>query len=153
MLESLSPQGFQAMPGERAIITIADFFMGRDKSHANELTPEIRRNAAETVKRVNQLLVASGIKSSVNSGWRPEGVNASTPGAAKKSKHMLGLACDLSDSDGKLDRWCMANQHRLATIGLWLEHPSATKNANRFGEGWCHVQTVPPKSGNRVFYP
>lgn len=134
-------------------ITLAQFWMGRDKTHASELTPEIRANAAETVRRVNLLLAAAGLVRGVNSGWRPAGINAGTPGAAKRSKHLLGLACDLADADGKLDAWCMANLPVLAKIGLWLEHPAATKNPARFGEGWCHVQTVPPRSGNRVFMP
>ena len=58
---------------------------------------------------------------------------------------MLCKACDLEDVDGKLDKWCMDNLHILAEIGLWLEHPSATKT-------WCHIQTVPPKSGKRVYF-
>ena len=34
----------------------------------------------------------------------------------------------------------------LASLGLWMEHPLATK-------GWCHLQVVSPRSGMRVFYP
>jgi hypothetical protein len=40
----------------------------------------------------------------------------------------------------------MENLDVLAEIGLWLEHPISTPR-------WCHVQTVPPKSGKRVFTP
>lgn len=135
------------------MITLDDYYMGRDKTYATELTDEIRQNAVITVERVNALLKAFGEDRKVNSGWRPAEVNASTSGSAKRSKHMTGQACDLSDVDGRLDKFCMANLDKLKEIGLWLEHPSATKTPGRFGEGWCHVQIVPPKSGNRVFYP
>ena len=82
----------------------------------------------------------------VASGWRPPEVNAKTAGAALKSKHMTGHAIDLVDPDGDLDQWCLDNQSELELLQLWQEHPAATKN-------WCHLQSIPPKSGNRVFYP
>lgn len=128
------------------MITVKDYFMGRDLLFPHECTDEIRRNATETVRRVNLLLERFGESRAVNSGWRPAAVNASTPGSAKRSNHMMGLACDLDDDDGYLDEWCMDNLDILEEIGLWMEHPSATK-------GWCHVQMVPPRSGRRVYYP
>lgn len=137
-------------------ITIEDYWMGRDKCYPGECTSEIRKNAEHTVSLVNLLLfhavkdgivpIATNKRSLVNSGWRPATVNAATKGAAKKSNHMLGLACDLSDPTGSLDKWCMDNLDELEAIGLWMEHPSATP-------GWCHLQTVPPRSGRRVFMP
>lgn len=135
------------------MVTIEEFFQGRDKTYAKDLTPEIRANASDMVLRVNALLQASGLDKRVASGWRPPAVNSATVGAAVRSKHMDGNACDLLDGDGTLDSWCMANLKELERIGLWLEHPSATKTKDRFGEGWCHVQRLPPKSGRRVFYP
>lgn len=136
------------------MIALADFYMGRDKTYASELTPEIKKNAVETVRRVNQFLELfyahnpKAGKRTVNSGWRPPAVNASTKKAAAKSKHMLCLACDLSDDDEALDKWCMTPDGRkaLEAVGLWLEHPSATPR-------WCHLQKIAPSSGNRVFYP
>lgn len=137
-------------------ITIEDFWMGRDKNFASCLTDEIRANAAETVSKVNLLLfhavkdgvvlIASNKRSLVNSGWRPPAINAATPNAAAKSRHMTGQACDVSDPTGSLDKWCMANIEELEHIGLWMEAPSATP-------GWCHLQTVPPRSGRRIFQP
>lgn len=134
-------------------ITLADFYMGRDKTYASELTPEIRTNAAITVDRVNQLLAAfyasqpDGSYRTVNSGWRPPEVNASTHGAAKFSRHMTGEACDLSDDDERLDSWCLGEGRKwLEQIGLWQESPQSSPR-------WCHVQIVPPASGNRVFIP
>jgi hypothetical protein len=134
------------------MITLTDYWMGRDKECADQLTAEIRKNAEQTVVRANLLLgyfktdVGGFDSHHVNSGWRPPQVNAATPNAAAKSKHMTGEAIDIADPEGALDDWCMDHLDHLERLGLWLEHPSATKN-------WCHVQIVPPKSGKRVFYP
>lgn len=128
-------------------ITLADYFGAHVRSSsAAELTDEKRAKASITVSRANLLLWKFGEARAVNSGWRPASYNVTVPGAALKSKHITCEAIDLADPDGDLDEWCMKNQDTLAEIGLWLEHPAATK-------GWCHVQIVPPKSGNRVFFP
>lgn len=137
-------------------ITIEDYWHGNEKTFASELTEAIRANAEETVSRANLLLfymVKAGVslvakegRSLVSSGWRPAAVNSATPNAATKSNHLTGRAVDLFDPTGNLDAWCLANQSVLKDIGLWLESPASTPT-------WCHVQTVAPKSGNRVFYP
>ncbi len=137
------------------MITLEQFWMTRDRAYASELTDAIRRDAAETVRRANAL-IASFVRANpantavrgVASGWRPSAVNAATPGAAKKSNHMLGRALDITDRDGALDAWLitLSGQAALTQIGLWIEHPSATPN-------WSHVQIIPPASGNRVFKP
>lgn len=128
------------------MISTSDYFMGRDKTHASELTQAIRDNAAVTVARVNGLLSEAKVQTTVSSGWRPPAVNAATKGAAKKSKHMTGEACDLRDPKGDLGRWCLENLDVLERHQLWLEHPSRT-------QGWVHLQIRPPNSGSRVFYP
>ena len=139
------------------MVTLKQFFMGRDLIYRASLTDELKANAQVTVDRVNALLSAAkqaGVTlqdhpdnhSLVSSGWRPPRVNALTAGAAPKSKHMTCQALDVYDPDGDLDDWCMDHLDQLEAIGLWLEHPSATK-------GWCHLQTLPPRSGKRVFYP
>lgn len=168
MTAPISPPFFGPPPA----ITLADYFMGRDLSWANELTPPLRGNAAETVKRVNALLsvlhahgvpvenvipsknylelATPGLRgtppSPITSGWRPMAINQSTRGAAPRSLHITCQACDLYDPEGVIDDWCMDHLDVLEQLGLWLEHPSATK-------GWCHVQTLAPRSGRRVFYP
>lgn len=124
----------------------SQYWMGRDKQYPDEFTDEIKKNGMETVDKVNQLLRIWGGFTQVTSGWRPQAVNAATKGAAKKSNHTLALACDLLDRSGNLDAWCLANSKVLEDIGLWQEDPAST-------EGWCHLQTVPPKSGRRVFKP
>ena len=128
------------------MLTLNDYWMGRDRKYPDDLTPEIEGNALELLDRVNILLGEFGQERKINSGWRPPAVNGKTPGAAPLSKHMLGLAVDLADPEGDLDEWCLENVDALERVGLWLEHPAATKS-------WCHLQSVPPKSGKRVFYP
>jgi hypothetical protein len=128
------------------VITLEDYFMGREKLYPGELTEELWANAVVTVERANALLTRSGLQRGVNSGWRPAVVNAAVKNAARHSKHILCLAIDIDDDDNALDAWCMAHQKVLKEIGLWLEHPTATPR-------WCHVQTVPPRSGKRVFHP
>lgn len=140
-------------------ITLDDYLMGRDKLYPQELTPEIQANAEHTVRMTNALFAVLNAqeveveahpvnKSPVSSGWRPPQINGQVKGAAVRSKHMTGQAIDLYDPDGLIDEYLMseAGQRTLIALELWLEHPSATKN-------WAHIQTVPPKSGRRVFYP
>lgn len=139
------------------MITIQNYYMGRDLTYGNELTKDKVLNAGTTVQRINALIIAFeayGItlenspmsKTPVSSGWRPAKINGITPGAAVRSKHMTCQACDLYDPEGDIDEWALAHPEVLERIGLWQEHPSATK-------GWAHFQIIPPKSGNRVFYP
>ena len=120
--------------------------MGRDRSHAHELTDELRANAALTIERANALLRHAALAGMVSSGWRPHAINAALPNASPRSKHLSCQAIDLDDASGALDAWCMGNLAVLEAIGLWLEHPDATP-------GWCHLQVVPPRSGRRVFMP
>lgn len=141
------------------MISLEQFWMGRRAQYGLALTPDIEREALRTVDLASKVLVQAGTfgvvlplhpanRSHVSSGWRPPAVNAATAGAAVNSRHMTGQAIDLYDPDGDLDEWLMTGegQATLTALGLWMEHPSATK-------GWCHLQTVPPRSGRRVFYP
>lgn len=137
-------------------IMLDDYWIGRDKKYAKDLTDAIRANAEITVSKVNLLLfvatkggvilAANSRHTLVNSGWRPPAINASIKNAAPKSWHMTGQACDISDPTGSLDKWCLDHPGELEKIGLWQESPASTP-------GWCHVQTVAPRSGHRVFIP
>jgi hypothetical protein len=140
-------------------VTLHDYWMGRDLEFPLMWSMEIRSNASRTVMLANELLelaANAGVHPShsasgfgvVNSGWRPPAVNQATAGAARASKHLSAQAVDLDDDGGALDNWLLGESGQLALmrIGLWMEHPAATK-------GWCHIQTIPPASGNRVFYP
>lgn len=134
------------------MITLADYWKGRDKEFSAILTDDIIASAMRTVERANALIdryvqmTGDREMRTVTSGWRPPGINATTPGAAPRSKHMTGKAIDISDPEGDIDQWCLDHPDVMEELELWQEHPSATK-------GWCHVQIVPPKSGRRVFYP
>ena len=133
----------QAAPARRAArkrppqpcITLADYYMGRDRLYPQELTPELAANARRMVERANALLQRAGLRRAVNSGWRPAAINAAVKNAAKNSRHLHCLAIDIDDDDGALDAWCMAHPEVLEELGLWLEHPSATPR-------WCHLQIV-----------
>lgn len=135
------------------MLTEEDYF-GR-VSHQYDPDPEVRRNAQKLLDKVNAMLdvineshpgIGGAMNPHVNSGWRPAAYNATVPGAAVKSKHITGQAIDLDDDDGDLDEFLYANQKYLNLAGLWMEHPAATK-------GWCHLQSEPPRSGSRVFFP
>lgn len=141
------------------MVTLDDYFRAYDaeggdwrKRYPLDLTPRLEDNAERLVPLVNQLLGEFGEWRKVTSGWRPPAYNAKVQGASKTSLHMTCEACDLEDADGELDDWCMSQEgdQVLRRLGLWHEHPSSTKGAD--GEGWCHVQTRPPGSGNRHFY-
>jgi hypothetical protein len=139
------------------MITLADYWQGRDALYPLAMSPQIERNALLTVELANKLLErakAAGVVLSTNpktgtaisSGWRPPVVNAATPKASPTSRHMTGQAVDLYDPAGLLDAWAYSQPQVLKDLGVWLEHFSATP-------GWLHAQTVPPGSGNRYFFP
>lgn len=141
------------------MITLTDYWMGRDRLYPLAMSPDIERNAARLLEVVNLFVTrakAAGVVfvansqtgSLVSSGWRPPVVNGSTPGASRTSLHMTGRAIDLFDPEGRIDAWTFGTQGLalLEELGLWLEHPDATPR-------WCHLQDRPPGSGRRVFRP
>ena len=141
------------------VIRIEDYWMGRDVLYPTAMSPAIENEAYRTVELANKLLETAGLHgvilpdhptnhSPVSSGWRPPQVNSNTPNAAPNSKHMLGKAIDLYDPDGDLDNWLMTDFGIacLEALGLWIEHPACTKS-------YTHIQTVPPGSNKRVFWP
>jgi hypothetical protein len=118
-----------------------------ERANSPELTEEVKSNILDLIARANALLNELGVKQvAVSSGFRPSGVNVNVKGAAKKSNHLSGLALDLYDPKGELDKLFMANLKLLEKHGLWIESPDDTPT-------WSHLQSRPPKSGNRVFKP
>ena len=79
---------------------------------------------------------------SINCGYRCPAHNAAV-GGAPSSAHQTGQACDVYDPDGSLKAWIAP---LLEKYGLYMEAPHYTSN-------WCHLQTRPTASGNRVFIP
>lgn len=116
---------------------------GKYPEREKDASDEVRANAAETARRVSLLGLTP---LSVSSGFRPAAINVHVKGAAVRSNHIMGRAVDLVDTDRSIVKWCLANLDKLKEVGLWMEEPASTP-------GWCHLQTVPPKSGNRVFKP
>ncbi len=68
------------------------------------------------------------------------------PKGPRKSQHLLGNACDVSDPTGELYWFCLDHMDLIHTLGVYLEDKSFTPR-------WVHFQTVPPRSGNRIFLP
>jgi len=130
------------------MITLEQYWMGRDVEYASDFTEEIRANAQITVDRVNQLLerADAGKSHTVRSGWRPRTLNATVPNASASSKHITAEAADIADDDRALADYCAASQVDLVEIGLWCEDFRYTKS-------WIHLQIVPPKSGKRIYIP
>lgn len=133
------------------MIRPADYWMGRDATHAADLADATRTNAAELLGRANLLLAWAARDNvratTVASGWRPPAINDATANAAAKSRHLTGEAIDLRDNGTRdLARWCLKNIDALEEIGLWMEDPQWTPT-------WVHLQIVPPGSHRRVYCP
>jgi hypothetical protein len=127
-------------------IKLEDYF-AKMRGMGYEPTPDVIAEACLLLPKVNEFLSSLDLPHNsvpLNSGWRSRDYNATVPTAAVNSKHMSGQAIDLGDSEG--DLWDKITSDALANYGLYAEHRSATK-------GWVHLQTVPPRSGNRIFYP
>lgn len=132
------------------MITLDDYKMGRDKQFPSEWTDEVEANAVELLRRVNALLEELGYANPVvSSGFRPAAVNAATAGSAKHSNHMMGLAIDIRDeADQPLANVLLNTLELLEKHELWMESPDNTKGKYT---PWVHLQSVSPRSGNRVF--
>lgn len=128
------------------MLGLFDYWKGRDRTNASELTKEVLNNASDLIVRVNAVLSLFGYKRGVNSGWRPLSVQMEVNPRAPNSKHITGNAIDLEDKDGKLKEWCVFHQDILEKYGLYMEHPESTPT-------WVHLQNIPPKSGKRIFRP
>lgn len=63
------------------------------------------------------------------------------------SKHLIGCAVDIADPEGALYNWLRNTQEGI----------NCMSKADLYGEletkGWVHLQSQPPKSKNRWFYP
>ena len=135
------------MTNKQELITLPQYFMGRDIKFKADLTAEIEQNARELLEKVNAFLIELSLtEATVSSGWRPPAINSQVKNAAKRSSHMTGRAVDLRDSDDKLAKLVIANLMLLKKHGLWLE-------SIRYTPGWVHLQSIAPGSGKRVFIP
>lgn len=127
----------------------------------------ILTNAIELSLRISQLLLDFVVSTRITkepavvSGYRPKDVNEKVQNAAPNSNHMRCMAADIEDEDGSFASFCTSKLDVLERIALWMEDPTYTRTIKP-GEskklplgqhGWVHLQSVPPKSGHRVFIP
>lgn len=117
---------------------------GSHKWDKKDVDIVILRNLEDLCRKINALgyqppMVATSCLRSIKDQQR---INPSAMG----SSHLYGCAVDISDPDGKLKAWCMANKTKLVECGLWMENPDKTRS-------WTHLQSYAPKSMNRVFNP
>lgn len=118
-----------------------------------ELNPKGYKTDAETeanlqklLKAINVVRKAYGKPMIVTSGLRSQLDQQRINPSAPKSKHLLGLAVDISDRDGKLWDWILENMDLMEKLGFYFESKAATPQ-------WVHFQLAPPRSGKRIFLP
>lgn len=142
---------------EKPIITFEMYVTAcnryKDRLSHSELTDDLKTNIKAFLDKVNAFLYQLGIKTvDISSGWRPSEVNANTPGSAKKSAHMEGIAVDLmDDKDQKLAKLFASKPEVLRQYGFFLEDPASTigKNTN-----WAHIDSkVRTDRPSRIFKP
>jgi hypothetical protein len=132
------------------MITPNQILMGR--ATPEQVGPFVWSNLLVTASRVSRFINLAQIpwdKIKLNDGYRR---TSDTPkNGALKSKHLMGQAVDLDDDDTEwLWKAIQPNLVLAKDIGIWFEHPAWTHG--KVGT-WMHCQTVPPKSGRRIFIP
>jgi len=125
------------------MITRENILKGRDKDFP--LSAEMEGNLLSLIAALKIMEAESNKEFVVTSGYRPPVINQRV-GGARKSRHQTCQAADIADPDGSLADFVFKNLAALERANLWIEAPSATP-------GWVHFQTVPPKSGKRIFTP
>jgi hypothetical protein len=133
------------------MISRKEYLRGRDLLFPEEFTQQMSDNTDEFLETFNKVRAAWGKPMTVNSGYRPQAVNASTPNAAKGSCHTICRAIDINDPDGSLWKWTLENLELMTKLGLYMEDVRWTRTKS--GGGWCHYQNLPPKSKKRIFIP
>lgn len=128
-------------------IDLKDYAMGRDVLFPQDWA-KAKDNAERLLKAVNKLLsdLFPGHTFTVSSGFRPPFINAATPGAARRSLHMTGLAVDIHDHDkfllaNLIPEAIPAQAAKLRELGLFMESRLDTPT-------WCHLDL-----GTRVDRP
>lgn len=143
--------------GGRELIMLEQYF-GSKINHP-DATPERKQNAVALLSKVNRMLddaYDEGVKlgndpdtgtqiSGAKGGAGDGGFRLSTSSTGRPgSTHKEGLGIDIFDFNEALDNWL--TNPKLEAYGLYREAPEATK-------GWCHLQSRPPRSGARTYYP
>ena len=136
------------------MILMKELIHGKD---FKSLSPEIQDNLQKLLVIINNVRTLYDAPMVVTSGLRTmeehlaiyarKGITDKSK-IPMKSKHLYGLAVDISDPDKKLQSWCLANEKTLKELGVWMESFSATPN-------WCHFQIVPYgsyKEGKSIWF-
>lgn len=124
------------------MITLKELLSG---NKFDELPKEHQDNINKLLEKINLVRTAYGKPMTVTSGYRSmkhhleiyaaKGITDKTK-IPMKSKHLYGLAVDISTPNQDLHQWCKNNVNELKKIGIWMESFSATPN-------WTHMQIVP----------
>ena len=122
------------------MITVDEIIKGKP------VTPGILLNIVELVARLNVVRLAYDKPMIINSGLRTKADQMRINPKAPNSAHVEGMAADIRDADGQLKKWLAENMEVLELANLYMEDPKATPT-------WVHLQTRPPRSGNRTFKP
>lgn len=140
----------------------------RREKYAKAFREEFQANGDDLQRRITAVETAfrsetgAELPEGYASGWRSPSINEATSHAGKKSTHLTANGGDKRDTaDGEFAWWCLRNKHILERHGLYQEHPVATvvrawkvaKEQGRAPTPWCHLQSVPPTSNSRVYFP
>jgi hypothetical protein len=125
-----------------SMITLQEMMGNNDY---DSLSDELKKNAEETLRRVNLFRAEYGVPMIVTSGYRTPEHNIAI-GGSKNSAHCQCQAIDFKDNDGKIKEFIAKDLQVLERCDLYMEDPSVTKT-------WVHLSIRPTKSGNRVFMP
>lgn len=127
---------------------------------SKDLTAERLANIDRLLTKVNHLMMIamqdgvvfldnpktkSQVAGEKNGGFRPQDCLIGAP----KSAHKEGLACDLYDPTGKIDKWLNTSKvaaKAIADLDMYFEAESSTI-------GWSHWSIKPPASKRRFFIP
>lgn len=127
----------------------------------SSLPPEQVANLNTLIPKINDLLSRFGEFRKCNSGYRSmeehlaiySRINAKRKAQGlperkvpMSSRHLVAAAIDLSDPDGKLQKWILNNVKVLEELDLYCESFTHTV-------GWVHIQCLPPRSKSRFFIP
>jgi Peptidase M15 len=137
------------------MISMAEYFTrdGVDLSTTECTSVSQKQHAQILLTKVNKLLAAYDAHlghhwvAIVRSGFRTPAINACIKGAAPNSFHMSGYAIDIADNKNELDDWLSTPVGLAAQKAavLYREHHTQT-------DTWCHLQAIPPRSGNWEFF-
>lgn len=139
-------------PGPVTIDIIAkDSVTGFDRRLTHPWSGRLLTNAETITNRLNKLyqLLPMNLKGvwKITSAYRPGEYNTRA-GGALTSKHLTCEAVDLSNIGNALGSFLLERLEILERCKFWMEHPEATLQTKHL-----HLQTKPPRSEKRVFWP